>query len=175
MAYTRKTSDGSVVTTTNYLLEDLEGMQILSKVAAEVTRQSKENCPDDCCHGDTDTCLREGPHSDLKIHRNQGSEMQSVIADLPKSTNRTPPKRGEIKPLTGGDTVVARRPTLPPRPSMKPYPKEGNHVALSDDVVAEAEKKFQAQQRQLENLNKRLEKGKISEKNYLHQARSILM
>lgn len=160
MSYDLETSsDGSVVTTTNYLLENLEGMKILPKVAAEVTRKSKEQCH----HGDTDHVLSEPV---------EGEQLNV----------------GLLKDLSGGDTLVARsvspdhhivppsrRTTLPPRPSMRPYPKQGNHVALPDDVVAEAEKKFQSQQRQLENLNKRFEKGKISEKNYLHQARSIML
>lgn len=124
----------------NFLIGDLEGMKILPKVTQEITNQSKDLCPDGCTHGDTD----------------------SVRVD------RIEPDEEEVKPLTGGGAIAAR--TLPKRPPMRPYPKEGNHVALPDETL----KKFETQRRQLEALNKRFQKGKVSEKSYLHQAKSIM-
>lgn len=167
MAYNVETSsNGDTVMTVDpvdFRIEDLDGMKILPQgttVAPGYVRLPGE--------------VPESPVGIQKSYPHIFPEPEDEPLD-----------RGLIKKFTGGDTLYAcdpitfnRQPTLsgplPKRTPMKPYPREGNHVTLPDDVVAEAEKKFEAQQRQLTNLNKRFEKGKISEKNYLHQAKSIL-
>lgn len=112
------------------------------------------------------------PNLAAEVTRQSKELHPHCCGDTDMCHSHLPEDKSPIKQLTGGDRMIAR--SLPKRTPMKPYPKQGNHVALPDDVIAEAQKKFDAQQRQLENLNKRFEKGKISEKNYLHQARSIM-
>ena len=134
----------SIVDPPNIRVEDLDGMKIHPKIAEEVTRQGSI-----ICLGDTDSCFKN-QHNHIP-----GSE--------------------EIKVRTGGDTllVLGSKP-LPKRTPIKPYPRVGNHVALPAEVINEAQRKTDSEHRQVERLNKRHQKGKISEKNYLHQLKSII-